>query len=256
MIISRILRKYKHLANIVLFISSIVLIFLTYSFNGSKTTSPVILCKNDHKVVINLRNGFDFLSRFPKAFECKTKFNNSWTEPSISSSNDTNYDYSKPAPKYLYKVRITRALVLRFPIKATEHFLSEFKWLYLSWVQMMKFEPAKWRTDLIVFVENKRDYFEKRDFFLNELNCRFDNIRKSAKDPPMCTLIDYRPFSKREISFEDMKNDSLISIYKHLFEKVNIFEFNMNEFDMFYKLMKREIGNYKFLDSIIVGFEG
>jgi hypothetical protein len=256
MIIWRTGWNYINLFKFVIFMSSIVLIFLAFYLHSIMKTPQVILCKNEHKVVINLRNGFDFLKRFPKAFECNKKFNNSWTQASMSSSNDTNYDYSKPAPKHSHKIQITRAIAIQFPIKATKHYLIEFKWLYHSWLQMMKFEPAKWRTDLVVFIENKRDYFEKRDFFLNELNCRFDNIRKSAKDPPMCTLIDYRPFSKRDISFEDMKNESLSSIYKHLIEKINIFDFNLSEFDKFYKLMKREVSHYSYLDSIIVGFEG
>ena len=134
MVISRIWRKYKSLSNVFMFTVLILVYLLTY-IHSVLTKSPVVLCKNDDKVVINLRSGFDFLNRFPKAFACKTKFNNSWTEPSMSSSNDTNYDYSKPAPKHSHKIRITRAIAIQFPIKATKHYLIEFKSTSISYIE-------------------------------------------------------------------------------------------------------------------------
>jgi hypothetical protein len=49
---------------------------------------------------------------------------------------------------------------------------------------MQKNEPNLWRTDLIVFIENSFD-------LLNELNCTYENKRKSDQDQPMCTLYKY-----------------------------------------------------------------
>lgn len=199
-------------------------------------------------------NGLDYLERFPNAFDCKNKYN-AWEQASTSSSSDPSYNYSQEAPKELHKVRMTRALVVQFPVDKTQHYINEIKWLYLSWVYMMKHEPPMWRTDLLVFVENDQKYFKNNDFVLNELKCRFDNIRNSSNDPPMCTLINYPAFSRRKINQLD-KKENLYSVYKYLLEEVNIFDDNITEFDKFYMLMKREINTYSYLDSILVGFEG
>ena len=56
---------------------------------------------------------------------------------------------------------------------------------------MMKYEPPEWRTDLIIFTEFDKNVFGNDQFFLNHLNCSFNNIRKSPMDKPLCTLIHY-----------------------------------------------------------------
>ena len=44
---------------------------------------------------------------------------------------------------------------------------------------MIKYEPAQWRTDLIVFTKNDDSLFKDNDFFFNQLKCSFENKRKS-----------------------------------------------------------------------------
>lgn len=70
-------------------------------------------------------------------------------------------------------------LKVYFPIEQNNDFVLEFKWLYRSWIEMQKHEPVKWRTDLIVFIFKDENYFNKSDFFFNEMNCSFSNRRNS-----------------------------------------------------------------------------
>ena len=198
--------------------------------------------------------GLNYYKRFPNAFKCKNEYNK-WSKPYMSQSSDLFYNYSREAPKKLHNIRITRAVVIQFPIDKIDHYLYEIKWLYLSWLHMMKFEPTKWRTDLVIFVEYNQSLFETNNFVLNELKCSFNNVRRSPNDPPMCSLINYPAFSRRKIDFLN-QNESLNSTYKYLFENTNIFETDPKEFEKFYKLMKREVNTYSYLDSILVGFEG
>jgi hypothetical protein len=58
---------------------------------------------------------------------------------------------------------------------------------------MQRYEPVKWRTDLIVFIE--RSNFD----VLKELNCTYENRRTNMLDKPMCTLIKYIPLKDRTI---------------------------------------------------------
>lgn len=112
-----------------------------------------------------------------------------------------DYNYSEPASNETHSIRISRAVVLYFPVEKTKDFEYEFKWLYRSWLHMMQFEPSKWRTDLVVFINNNSQLFNQSDFFLNELNCSFSNIRKSSEDLSMCTLRAYAPLKSR--TFKD-----------------------------------------------------
>lgn len=195
-------------------------------------------------------DSLNFLKRYPNSFACKNKYN-IWS-PQLT---EVNVDYSKEAPIEMHQVRVTRAVAVQFPIDQIDHYVYELKWLYRSWIQMIRFEPTNWRTDLVVFVQNEPSLFEKGSFFLNELNCSFDNIRTSDKDPPMCTLVHYRSFFKRQFATQD-EYKPIEQKYRHLLEKVDIFESNLDGFETLYKLMKSELNDYAYLDSILIGFEG
>lgn len=194
----------------------------------------------------------NYLERYPQYFKCKNVYN-MWYRTNQTDSDD--FDYSQPAPVELHEKRITRAMVINFPIASLDHYVYEIKWLYRSWTHMMRFEPAKWRTDLVIFVERDAELFERSNFFLNELNCRFENVRRSVSDRPMCALVYYRSFRRRNFPTQD-ENESFESKYRRLLEYVNVFETNLDEFEKLYKLMKTELNDYAYLDSILVGFEG
>ncbi len=87
---------------------------------------------------------------------------------------------------------------------------------------MQSYEPALWRTDLIVFVQNDESHLKKIKTFFNDLDCLFTNRRKSANEKPMCTLIDYMPISKRKLP---QHNNTILEIESSLdpkFLNINI----------------------------------
>ena len=194
-------------------------------------------------------NQYDYLKKYPFYLECKTNYKN-------TVGLDDN-DYSKEALNDTHNIRIVKGVVVYFPIDKTDGFFHEFKWLYRSWIEMIKYEPSKWRTDLVVFIENDRAKFNSSDFFLNQLNCSFDNRRTSANDKPMCTLINYIPIRKRELNF-DKEFDVLESQdkYKHLLKNINIYHNDPKHFENFYKFLRTSLQTYSYVDSILMAFDG
>lgn len=138
--------------------------------------------------------------------------------------------------------------------------MNEFKWLYRSWIHMMRFEPAKWRTDLIVFVENVTELRNENasQYFMYDLDCKFENIRRSPDDPPMCTLINHVALSKREEFMKpDKKIMSLDEKYAYLLNDLDIFNIKPDDqIDLLYKMMKISLSKYQYVDSILMTFEG
>ena len=194
-------------------------------------------------------NQYDYLKKYPFFSECKTNYTNT------NGLNDN--DYSKEAMNETHKLRIVRGVVVYFPIEKTDAFFHEFKWLYRSWIEMIKYEPSKWRTDLIVFIEKDQIKFNSSDFFLNQLNCSFDNKRISANDKPMCTLISYIPIRKREFNLN--KKFSVLESkdkFKYLLKNINIYQNDQKHLEPFYSFTKTNLELYHYVDSILMAFDG
>ena len=192
---------------------------------------------------------YDYLKKYPFILECKTNYTNT------IGLNDN--DYSTKALKETHKLRIVRGVVVYFPIEKTDAFFHEFKWLYRSWIEMIKYEPSKWRTDLIVFIEKDQIKFNSSDFFLNQLNCSFDNKRISANDKPMCTLISYIPIRKREFNLN--KKFSVLESkdkFKYLLKNINIYQNDQKYLEPFYSFTKTNLELYHYVDSILMAFDG
>ena len=81
------------------------------------------------------------------------------------------YDYSKPAESGSHALRVLRAVLVYFPADKYAEFELEFKWMYRSWVEMGRHEPARWRTDLVVFVDTDKAVVREKGFLLTQLNC-------------------------------------------------------------------------------------
>lgn len=145
-----------------------------------------------------------------------------------------------------------------FPIELNLNYMYEFKWLYRSWIEMQKSEPSKWRTDLIVFIQKDEALFGKADFFLNELNCSFTNVRTSNTDEPMCTLLNYTPIRHRKLNTTATQRTFADSRarYHHLLENVNIFDDSPQNLNPFYTFLKEKLSNYGYVDSILMAFDG
>lgn len=197
---------------------------------------------------------FNFLERYPQLLACKHNYN-TWQR--VDPSSSSTHNYSSPSPRELHKLRITRAIVVYFPIDARTNFEYELRGLYRSWVEMQKHEPAMWRTDLIVFIERNQSVFNDSEFFLNRLSCRFENVRRSPEDSPMCTLIDYLALEKRVLASEKLDFNNLDNLYSFLLKNVDIFNSERtNQIGTFLYFLQNQLSNYRYLNSILIAFEG
>ena len=142
-----------------------------------------------------------------------------------------------------------------FPFEKASHFEIELKWLYRSWIEMQKHEPVMWRTDLIVFIENNKNFFRNSASFLNELNCSFAHKRVSDLDKPLCILIDYVALGNRKLAKpgnQFNKKDK----YDFLLNKVDIFSDDEVNLLPFYAALQESLSSYAPLDSIMIAFDG
>jgi hypothetical protein len=198
-----------------------------------------------------------YLKKYPFFLKCNQYYLNR-TEGIENVS--IPFNYSRPAENYTHSLRISRAVIVYYPIDKLNHFEYEFRWLYRSWINMIGYEPSKWRTDLVVFVKDEAKYSTNASFFLNQLNCSFHNLRRLAMDPPMCTLINYISINQR--SFESIvaknkfANDN--ERYQFILKNVDIYnqsEANTDKF-VFYDLLQKNLANYNYVDSILMAFDG
>lgn len=211
--------------------------------------------KNDEKEKTK-KPPIDFLKTYPSLLSCKHNINQ-WRPGDKIEPADASFDFTQPADSKFHNERILRAVIVYFPIGSVTYYRNEFKWLYRSWIHMLKFEPPKWRTDLIVFIERDEAMFKASDFFLNEMNCRFENLRRTAEDKPMCTLINYVALKKRSMDTPERTWPSLDEKYEHMLRNIDIFKTpNTEQLDPFYKLLRQSLTEYGYLDSILMAFEG
>ncbi|CAF0732743.1 unnamed protein product [Brachionus calyciflorus] len=195
------------------------------------------------------QSNHDYLSRFDFFLNCKNNIN-----PWKPDGNLPNYDptkYNDPAPNSTHETRITRAILLYFPIEKLDGFKHELKWLYRSWINMQTYEPKKWRTDLIIFIDTENSAYKNPDLFLNDLNCKVENKRKLPEDKPMCTLIPYKALAARNLPKSKKEFD-----YHFLLDKVNIYSDEQEQLKEFYSLLNANLLSYNYLDSILMAFEG
>ncbi len=86
---------------------------------------------------------------------------------------------------------IRRAIIVHFPIARSGVYISELKWLYLSWIETIQNQPNDWQTDLIIY--------SLPSSFLDELGC-YETNNKSTKNN--CFRIHYNSL------WDQTKNDS------------------------------------------------
>lgn len=206
----------------------------------------------------------DFIKKYPFLTNCKNDYRK--RDTGNRSFEYTEYKRATEAPKETHDIRITRALIFYFPIGGKKSYQHELRWVYRSWIDMIAFEPAKWRTDLVIFIESDSVRVTNSDFSLKELDCRFDNVRQSPEDKPMCTLFKYVALENRSFGKEKKKKKkqkAMVNqsewdeLYRYFLNDVDVFdESNDDEFDVFLRTLKNEIGSYRYLNSILIGFEG
>jgi hypothetical protein len=196
----------------------------------------------------------NYLSKYPHMLDCKNEYKK-LASSEINRKSDS-YDYKSMASNETQSLPIIRAILVYFPIASVDHFQPEFRWLYRSWIEMQKYEPKKWRTDLIVFVD-RNVQFNKSDFFLHQLNCSFSSRRVNAKAKPMCILVEYRAVRDRNIVVGGAMNvKEQDKLFEFFFNDVNVYEISSGDNELFLKYLKANLNSYGYLDSILMAFEG
>lgn len=195
----------------------------------------------------------DYLKKYPNFMNCHKETLKKWTANTVNPNPAP--DYSKPAPQETHGIDFTRAVLLYFPLEQADHFKLEFKWFYRSWIEMQKHEPKKWRTDLVIFIENDAASFNGPLSFLNELNCNFINRRTSSSDKPMCILVHYVALKKRKVP-KPKQDISIKARYENLLANVDVFNDDPVNLEPFYSASKDGLSQYGYVDSILMAFDG
>lgn len=184
---------------------------------------------------------------------------NSIKDECLSSSSSGKYDYAKKYAQYLDKCHtkrsnetdeIVRAVLFYFPLENADTFAPELKWMYQSWLEMLRHQAAKWRTDLVLFVK-KFNQTHEFDFF-SKLNCSFLNVRTSNQDTSMCTLIEYEPVDSRKVVLSNTDDIS----FDYLYGSFDIFEPSRFDLANFNAKIKSDLSHYSYTDSIMIAFDG
>ena len=210
---------------------------------------------------------FNFLSKYPFYMQCRSNLTGWATEVSADEIKRGYLDSETYHPKrekshtqmatgQKTAERITRAMVFYFPLDKLSYYEVEFRWLYASWIEMQKYEPSKWRTDLLLFADTDTDFYReiKKNCTLTRLNCTLENRRRSPSDEPMCSLIPYKPLKSRQVhSFNTY--DNIKQKYQFLLSDVDIFSDDPSNLRPFYSFLK-ESRDYEYLESILVAFDG
>ena len=193
---------------------------------------------------------YNYLKKYPFFLECNHNYAD-WQKQAAPVPD--MHDYSQRANNETHEIRIVRAVVVYFPVERGDEYTLEFKWLYRSWIEMQRYEPAKWRTDLVVFLD---DVVAIK--WMDELNCTTRNRRTSANDKPMCTLITYKPIRGRKLPPLAANYTSLSNADKFAFllNNVDIFTRDETALAPFYSMLKDALPNYGYADSILMGFDG
>lgn len=195
----------------------------------------------------------NYYTKYPFFSTCKNNYK-TWAPHQLDSK--LSHNWSNHAPKEYNNLRITRAVIVYFPIKQVDYFEKEVRWLYRSWINMLSYEPSKWRTDLIIFVEHDPKIFNNSDFFLNELNCTFTNLRHSTNDNPMCTLLNYTSIAKRNFTSKSRILKKEPVNYKFFLNDFDIFEPGKQNLEEYHKFIKESLTGYNYVDSILMAFDG
>lgn len=213
--------------------------------NNTDCTRVLTTISDDVDLTIN------YLKLYPNVLECRLNYS------TVSVDNGAQIDYTQPANESTHEYRLNRAIIFYFPIEKSENFIPEFKWLYQSWLDMQNYEPDRWRTDLIFFIDSTGD--ENVLNLFESYNCKFQNRRINRLDKPMCRLLNYKPLRDRLIDkgLNKFSADSLsANIYHYLYQKVNIFAENLDGLGEFYMHIKEKLSHYSYIDSILIAFDG
>jgi hypothetical protein len=224
------------------------MLFISQIDVGSKKEAAGLVSSNTGQKI-------NYLSMYPSFLDCKHDYTK-WSpgeKPDAKSGKPFDYKSLNNSQKY-HNLRITRAVSVYFPTDRVADYIHELKWFYRSWVHMQSFEPTKWRTDLVVFIDLSELALKKEAVeYLNDLNCKTTNERTSDFDLPRCVLVDYVPVKRRKIK---PVNNSIVYNPEHFLTKVDIFSNQVDHFIAYDNYLIQNTATYPNLDSVLIAFNG
>lgn len=135
---------------------------------------------------------------------------------------------------------IQRAILVFYPSDQQTYYLPEIRWLFRSWIEMIKYESNQWRTDLIIFTEQYTSSFI-------ELGCLINKIRENNDEQSQCRVFIYVRLSSREINALTKHQKLYLSDSKKEFFHIDIPRSI---------LLYNQIHKYPYFDSVNIIAEG
>ncbi|CAF4598679.1 unnamed protein product [Rotaria socialis] len=157
----------------------------------------------------------------------------SFINNSFESSKQSNL-YLRPRSPNLGSAFVQRAILIFYPSNQEQHYFPEIRWLYRSWIEMMKDESRNWRTDLIIYTGNYSSS-------LQQLGCVLNEIRSNSTEQPQCRVFLYLRLSAREIDTRTEKQRLFANVHRK-----DLFDINIQRSILLYKNVKK----YDYIDSV------
>lgn len=148
----------------------------------------------------------------------------------IKPSKDCE-EYSLTIEKYRVKP-VVRGVIVRFPSLKADYYFVQFRWFYRSWIESEMFTLDRWRTDIIILIDDKFPGTVRK--MLEHLDCHKENQRASHRQISRCILVEHKLISQKSKSqrqfyisnypilgrFEDLNDnvDRLFGIYDYVNE--------------------------------------
>ena len=129
---------------------------------------------------------------------------------------------------------IQRAILIFYPANQESHYLPEVRWLYRSWIEMMKYESKNWRTDLIIYTSNYSRSLE-------QLGCVLNQKRRDHLEQPRCRVFLYLRLFNRPINSFTQQQTLLIDQ-----NQKDLYQIDNQRSRSLYNLMK----TYEYIDSV------
>ena len=123
-------------------------------------------------------------------------------------------------------MHVHRAILVFYPSNQEAFYLSEIRWLFRSWIEMIKYESNEWRTDLIIFTEQNLSS-------LQQLGCVLNQKRRNHSEQAQCRVFLYRGISSRVPQIA-------------LIDENEFFHINVSRS----KLLYEHLRTYQYIDSI------
>jgi hypothetical protein len=121
-----------------------------------------------------------------------------------------------------YRTRpIVRAVIVRFPSSKSDYYFVQFRWFYRSWIESETFTLDRWRTDLIILIDDQ--FPNTTRLLLQHLDCHEENQRKSRRQISRCILVNHKLYSQRSQSQRQFYIDkySKLDRVKELYDNVD-----------------------------------